>query len=78
MAIVPLSECRMPTLIASPLAAAGEAAVGEDSAAGDSVVVEVVVVLPQAFNKMLVPKVAEPYSKNFRRLNCLAIEPNAP
>ena len=67
IAIVPLRECKIPTLIPSPAAdAAGEAS---PEAAGEaSVVVEVVVGLPQAFSKMLVPNVAEPYRRNLRRL----------
>jgi hypothetical protein len=78
MAMVPLSECRIPTLIVSPDAgdvdAAGDAA---EDAAGDSVEL-VVGLLAQAFRRMLVPSVAEPYSKNFRRPNCLVIESFAP
>ena len=56
----------------SPLAAVvlTFAADGDEVPLGlDSVVGE----FAQAFNKILVPKVAEPYSKNFRRLKCFAI-----
>lgn len=65
-------------MVSPPPEAAGDAA-GEDSAAGDSELVVLVVEPPaQALSRMLVPNVAEPYSKNLRRLNCLVIESVTP
>jgi len=61
IAIVPLRECNIPTLIVSPLVAAdatGDAAV-DDTADGLSAVV-LVPLLAQAFRRKLVPKVAVP------------------
>jgi hypothetical protein len=54
MAIVPLRECKIPTLMVLPLLAPVDAA-----EVGLVVVVEEGL-LPQAFRKILVPKVAEP------------------
>jgi hypothetical protein len=64
MAIVPLRECKIPTLMVSPLGAGvsvgvsvGVGVTAASSAGG--------VASPQAFNKILVPIVAEPYKRNF-------------
>jgi hypothetical protein len=49
--------------------------------AGDETAFEldsVVGVLAHAFNKMLVPNVAEPYTKNLRRLNRFVIYDGTP
>ena len=69
---MPESECNIPTLIVSPLLAlvVRVLATGEETAFGLDWVVGV---LAQAFKKMLVPNVAEPYTKNLRLLNRFAI-----
>jgi len=71
MDIVPLKECKIPTLIVfPPPAAAGvPVEVGEGEAAGVAVGVGVL----QAFRNKLDVRVAEPYKRNFRRSNRFVI-----
>jgi len=72
--MVPLREWRIPTLIVLPAAveAVELVEVGEGVVAVDVVVVSAGGVV-QAFRKRLVPRVAEPYRRNLRRPNRLAM-----
>jgi hypothetical protein len=72
MAIVPLKECNIPTLMPSPLAAVEALGEAEEDAEPEGEAVVVVVVGVQAFNKIL-PAAVEPRIKISRRRNCLAI-----
>ena len=69
MAIVPLRECRIPTLmVLPPVLTTGD--VLFDTAGLFAVLG---VLLAQAFKKMLLPTPTALYSRNLRRLNCLPI-----
>jgi hypothetical protein len=69
MAIVPLSECKIPTLIPSPLAA-GALGAADDEPDGEAV--GVVALGVQALSNTL-PAAVEPKIKISRRRNFLAI-----
>ena len=74
IAIVPLVECKIPTLIVPPLEAAGEE-LAADVAAGlaepVAVVVGGVVAGAQALIKELTPRAVEPKIRNLRRFHCV-------
>lgn len=69
---MPLSECKIPTLIVSPPAVVLVFVAGDEAVVGLSAVV-VGELFVQAFRRKLVPIAAEPYTKNLRRLNRIAI-----
>jgi hypothetical protein len=70
MDIVPLNECKIPTLIVLPLLAAGAAGVVP---VGEAAGVAVGVGVLQAFRNKLDVRVAELYKRNFRRSNRFVI-----
>jgi hypothetical protein len=69
MDIVPLKECKIPTLIVFPPPAAD----GDPVAVGEVAGVAVGVGVLQALRNKLDVRVAEPYKRNFRRSNRFVI-----